>query len=208
MTATYDLTFVQGETYDEAFLWAAAPYLYRPITRILRQAPVRIQCPAHGLPDGWPVAIVSVQGMVQINAKHNPPLPIEYREATVIDADTLELNEVNAADFYDYKSGGYVQCWTPVDLAPYTSARMTVRDKVGGAVLLDLSSDDGQLAFDPVRHAVRIKLTAAETGALTFVKGVYDLELTIDGVTPIVTRLLEGKIAVSQNCTLDAVLLP
>lgn len=201
MTAEYDLTIAQGETFDQLFLWASEPYIYRPITGIERVAPVRIKCPLHGAPDGWPVAVVSVLGMTQINASQRPPLPSEYKAATVVDADTLEINEVNAAEYYEYKSGGYVQFWTPVDLSVYSGARMTIRDRKGGTALVTFTSAAGELELNNVAHGIRLKLSAAATAALAFAKGEYDLEVYTGGAVEVVTRFLQGSVTVSAEIT-------
>lgn len=129
-----DLRIRKGKTFSHVLRYGAEPYVYKEITAITRTAPVRITAPAHGLVNGWPVAVVSVLGMKDINAENSPPKPGEYRPATVVDANTIEFNSVNAAGFKSYVSGGYLQYYTPVDLTGAMS-RMVVKTKVDGEVI-------------------------------------------------------------------------
>ena len=94
-----DYTIEQGKTFQHVLRWEAPQYVYKPITAINQSAPVHITATAHGVPDGWRVAIVSVKGMTQINAASSPPKMSEYKRATVLDANTNELNRVNSPDF-------------------------------------------------------------------------------------------------------------
>lgn len=123
-----DLTILQGKTFSLPIRWEVEPYVYKAVTDISQTAPVQITCVGHGVPDGWRVAVVSAKGMTQINAANTPPKDSDYVVATVVDADTLELNTINAAGFKPYTSGGYVQYRTPKDLTGFT-ARMSIKDK-------------------------------------------------------------------------------
>lgn len=70
---------------------------------------------------------------------------------------------------------------TPRDITGYTF-RLQVRDKPGGVVYLDKSSpSSGITLVDAPNGKFRIVVTAAETAALTFYKGVYDLKATDAG---------------------------
>jgi hypothetical protein len=130
-----DLILVKGKTFSRVIRWAALPYLYKPITAISQAAPVSVTSAGHGIPDGWPVAIVSVKGMTQINASNSPPRTTDYNKATLADANAITINEINSAGYSVYTSGGYIQLYTPIDLTGYT-ARMSIKDKVGGTELL------------------------------------------------------------------------
>ena len=60
MASTKDLTIQQGRTFSLALRWESPPVVYRPITAIAQTAPARLTVPAHGVPDGWRVAITNV----------------------------------------------------------------------------------------------------------------------------------------------------
>lgn len=193
-----DLAIAKGKTFRRILRWEAPPIVYKAITGITQTAPIRITCPQHEVPEGWRVAIVSVKGMTQINAENDPPKAKDYLAATVKDANTIELNEINAAGFRAYISGGYVQYNTPVPLSGYT-ARMSVKDKVGGTELFRLDTLNGRINIDANAHTITLSISATDTEAMSFKKGVYDLELvSADGV---VTVLLAGTVVVGAEVT-------
>lgn len=152
---TKDFTITQGSTFQHDVRWSAPFYVYKPITAITQAGPAVITSTAHGILDGWQVAIVSVKGMTQINAS-NPPKLTEFVRATVTDADTIKLNTVNSATYKPYTSGGYVQYLSPVDLTGFT-ARMEIKDKIGGVILANSASvaPAGSLVFDSTAVGTR-----------------------------------------------------
>lgn len=197
MAASKDFTIRQGATFSSVLRWEASPIVYRPITAITQSAPVRITCPSHNVPQDWRVAIVSVRGMTQINASSTPPKDRDFHRVTVVDADTLELNAVNSADFRPYTAGGYVMYNTPVDLSGFT-ARMSVKDKVGGTELFRLDTTNGRIVLDNAAKTITLTIASVDTAAIAWTKGVYDLELVSGGV---VETLLSGRINVVREVT-------
>lgn len=196
--AASDLVIEQGKTFSKILRWETGPVVYRPITGITQTAPASITCPAHGLVNGWRAAVVSVKGMTQINASSTPPKAKDYNKVTVIDTNTIELNAVNAADFKAYTSGGYLQYNTPVDMSGY-SARMAIKDKVGGTVLLSLTTANNRIVLDNTAKTIRLVISATDTAAITWAKGVYDLEMV--AITGEVTKLLSGAVSVAKEVT-------
>ena len=196
--AASDLIIEQGKTFGKTLRWETGPVVYKAITAITQAAPARITCPSHGLTTGWRVAVVSVKGMTQINASSTPPKAKDYTKATVVDSNTIELNAVNAADYKAYTSGGYVQYNTPVDMTGYT-ARMAIKDKIGGTVLLSLTTVNSRIVLDNTAKTIRLTISATDTAAITWTKGVYDLEMVSAGGE--VTRLLSGAVTVQREVT-------
>lgn len=192
-----DLSIRQGATFTFVFRWETTPIVYRPITAIAAQAPVRITATGHGLPDGWRAAVVSCEGMDELRAT-TPPRASHYHPVTVIDANTVEMNEVNAASYEPYVSGGYLQFYTPVDMASYT-ARMNVRNKVGGTLLAEYSTANSGLAVDNAAKTITLNILATATDDFTFTRAVYDLEMV--SPTGVVTPLAEGPFAVTREVT-------
>ena len=200
MANTKDLAIVQGKTFSLAIRWEAPPIIYKAITAITQTAPVKITAVGHGIPDGWRVAVTNVKGMTDINATANSVKDGDYVQATVVDVDTITLNDINAAGFKAYISGGYLQYNTPVVLTDFT-ARMSIKDKVGGTVLLSLTTENGGIVIDVTRHVITLNISATASAALTWSKGVYDLELVSADTIPVVTALLTGKVTVSKEVT-------
>lgn len=198
MAATKDFVIEQGKTFSQVVRWEAPPIIYKAITAVSQTAPVSITSASHGIPNGWRVAVVSVKGMTQINASSVPPKDKDYYVATVKDVNTIELNEINAADYKAYVSGGYLQFNTPVDLTGYT-ARMSIKDKVGGTELLRLDDTNNRILINNSDKTIRLVADATTTAALTWKKGVYDLELVSPG--GVVTALLTGTVTVSKEVT-------
>lgn len=80
------------------------------------------------------------------------------------------------------------------------SARMHIRSEVASAdVLLELTTANGKIEFDPLEGQITLKLSAAETAALTWARAVYDLEIVHSDAS--VRRLLEGSVKVKPEVT-------
>lgn len=202
MTAKQDLTIVQGKTFARVIRWEVLPFVYKAITGITKTAPAVVTASSHGVPDGWRVAIVSVQGMEEINAS-NPPKSKEFLRATLIDPNSFSLNSVNASEYSTYTSGGYVQYYTPVDLSNYT-ARMTIKDKVGGTVLASslvahTPNDVITFSLNNTTKTITATIDAADTAAFTWKKGVYDIEMVHTGGD--VTAIMYGNVSVTPEVT-------
>ena len=89
---------------------------------------------------------------------------------------------------------------TPVNLTGYT-ARMQIRAKLeDAAFLLELTTGNARIVLTvPASGKFELRLTAAETAALTWTRGVYDLDLVSSGGA--VTRLVSGIVRVSPEVT-------
>lgn len=89
---------------------------------------------------------------------------------------------------------------TPIDLTGY-DARMHVRQRVKSpTTLLDLSITSTNIVItDAVNGWLQITMSEAETKALMWKSGVYDLEIESSG--GFVKRLLHGSVKVSPEVT-------
>lgn len=85
-----------------------------------------------------------------------------------------------------------------MDLTGYT-ARLAVKDKIGGTVLLSLTTENGGIAIDNVAKTITLTIAATATDDFTWTRGVYDLEL----ISPagVVTALISGKVTVTKEVT-------
>lgn len=195
-----NLTIRQGETFIRVIRWETLPFVYKAITAITNAAPVRITAVGHGLVSGWRAAVISAGGMDEINALYDPPRDSDFKQVTAIDADNIEINSVNSAEFDQYTSGGYLKYYTPVSLAGY-SARMTVRNKIGGTIIIQFTSGapDNRIALDDANHTITLTIAATDSDDLDFQTGVYDLELV--GPTGVVTTLYYGTVTLTREVT-------
>ena len=181
-----------GETFSRLVRWEVPPLVYKPITGIANVAPVRITATAHGVPDGWRVAIESVQGMAEINAQNVPLADSDFVTATLIDVNTLGINSVNAANFGTYVSGGYVVYYALPDFTGY-SAQMVWTDPYTQAVLLVLSTANSRIALDNTAKTIALTVSATDTAALIFTVEA-DYRLTITSPSGVVTPILKGHV--------------
>jgi len=182
MATPSEILIQRGSTFEFEVLWAhATEFTYKTITAIsLTFGAPRLTVTGHGIPPGWPVAITRVAGMRQVNAANSPPSGKDYHTAKVIDANTIELNDVDATGFSAYTTGGFIQFKTPVDFAGYTF-RTDIKDKIGGTVLASSEVSDAPLNIititpTPTESKLLLSITATAAAAIAWSKGVTDLE--------------------------------
>lgn len=187
MAATKDIVIRQGHTYKTVLRWEAPPIVRVPIVAITcPTGAARLNAPAHGILNGWRCAVTNVKGMTEINVSDpNKIRDAEYRQATVIDADTIELNEVNAAGFRPYVSGGFLQYNTPVVLAG-VAARVRLWTKQGGVLLASSEASDDPLdvltlTIDAINRTLTIFFSVEATELLGGKAGWYDVEAVTGG---------------------------
>lgn len=201
--AEKEILIQKGKTFSLVVRWETEPIVRKAITAIsLTTGAPRLTVTGHGMPDGWRCAIYGVKGMKQINASNTPPRPADYHEATVVDANTLALNNVtpiddSGNDWGAYTSGGFIQYFTPQSLAGYT-ARMDIKDKIGGTTWASSELADAPyniIAIDVADASKTITLTvsATDTAALTAKKGIADLELVSAGGVVTKLKLTQGE---------------
>ncbi len=200
MTTTRDIQIRRGSTFPMVVRWETESWLYAAITSISLTAPVAITSAAHTIPDGWNVAVVDAKGLTQLNAKSNPPKKSDMRRATVVSATQIEFNEVSAANFTPHKAAsGYLAWRAPQSLTGY-AARMQIKDRVDGTVLVSLTSaPSGGITINQTDKAIEIVITDAQTEAIAKAGGVYDLELVSPG--GVVTALLAGAVTFESEVT-------
>jgi hypothetical protein len=138
--------------------------------------------------------------MVEINTElddNGIPRKSKFKKLTVIDPDTVQLNDVDSSQFSTYKSGGYLMYYTPVDLTGYT-ARMTIKDQPGGTTLIALVSPT-DIVMDTTLKTITITITA--TAAAAFAPGDYVYDMEMVSPSGVVTALLQGAVQVLPEVT-------
>lgn len=184
-----------GATLVPVVRWASKSLITAAVTGITQAAPAVVTAPGHALPNGWPVALNGVQGMIQINATRYPPQPPDLTPGTVVDANTVSLNEVSSADFTPYWQGGFLVYNAPMPLAGVAST-LTVwadPDKCG-TPLLTLAVGSG-ITVDTVGMTIAAEIQTDLLPPLTWKLGYYDWDVT--DAEGIVTRLLSGTITIN-----------
>lgn len=86
-----------------------------------------------------------------------------------------------------------------IDLTGYT-ARMKIKNaRTDATALEELTTENGGITLGGAAGTIALLFTDAETTAMTWETGVYDLEL-VSG-SGVVTRLLQGVVTVSAEVT-------
>lgn len=193
---TYDITIKQGKTFSLVVRWTAGAAVFKPITLIEKTVPMRVTAAGHGMVSGAVAAIVGVVGMTEANAKNKPPRSTDYTEVAVIDANTLSFIEIDPTDFSDYKVGGYVRYYTPVDTTGFI-ARMKIKSKPGGEQYASLvSPTDIVFGADGL---ITVTMSATATALLDFNEAQYDLEVESPG--GVVKEIISGKVTLVKEIT-------
>lgn len=175
------LTIRKGSAENIPIRLEQSGWSYASISAVLQTAPLRVTAPGHGIPDGWRVAIMNVKAVGDFGAENNPPKDNELHTVTVIDADTVEFNAINGAAFRAHTGGGQLAWHTPVDLNLYVGARMNVRDKVGGVLVANWTTDTNELERDVANDTLWLRLDDLVTETLTAKNKVFDIELIRTG---------------------------
>ena len=194
-------TIRQGRTFKYVVRPEKLPLVYKPITAIPQSSPATLTVPSHGLVADWHVAVTNVVGMTQVNATANALRASDFRPVTVVDPTTITINSIDAAGFSPYVSGGNIVYYTPVVLAGAV-ARLDLRDKIGGALLYQMSTALGNIVLDDAAHTVALQIPAVDSAAFTFLSAVGDLELEYTDAT--VDALLRIEATVEQEVTTSA----
>lgn len=100
---------------------------------------------------------------------------------------------------FKWRTGKTVADSTPVDLTGCT-ARMQVRERLASdTALLELTTENGGIALGGADGTITMQMSAADTTAIEWRRGVYDLEIEFPDGT--VIRRLQGRVTVSQEVT-------
>jgi len=182
-----EVLIVRGSTFEMHVFWEDRDVIQRKLISnisIASGAPV-LEVVGHGLPSLWRGYITLVEGMKEINAENIPPRSSDFYEITAIDADHIELNKVdpvtNGKKWSAYTGGGFLNFYAVKDLTNHT-ARMKIKDRVGGEVLLSSEALDSPLnlidiTVSSVLKRTTLSISADDTAGLAFKKGVTDMEM-------------------------------
>lgn len=88
-----------------------------------------------------------------------------------------------------------------VDITGWT-ARMEIRDKIGGILLYRLDTSNGRLTINGPIGMIGLNIPADVSSAWTWKSGVYDLELVDPNGK--IGRMIQGKIKVNAEVTTGA----
>ena len=177
------ITIYRGETFEFGIMYAEDEFVspYPEITGMPQVAPVRLTVPNHGVPDGWPVRVACVKSPAEVNTSEED----NWVYPKVIDADTLELNDVNAHCWRPFSGTGVLIVNKPADITGWR-CRAQVRTKPGGDLLHTWDSDPAQnpdslVIVDVALSQFVLTMTAEQSEALAWSKGFYEAEVIAPG---------------------------
>lgn len=190
-TSKLNLKIVQGATFSQTFRWESSVKGYKPVSAILKQAPMVILSANHGIPAGWRTKITGLSGMKEVN-------PNTYYIISAVTSDSITINDVNSTNFTDYITGGILEYNIPVDLTGYT-ARMQIREKItSSTITAEATTESGGIIINNDNKTISINLSATTTAAFTFKTAVYSLELIKNSI---VTSLVDGTLTLEKEVT-------
>jgi hypothetical protein len=197
--SAYDFEVQQGSTFSPMLKYSQPQFVVKTITGLTKSGQAVVTATSHGLTVDWPVWVVGVGGMEQINHRSDAlAIPNKAYFGYFVDANLIRLN-VDTTRYSAYVSGGELLYHPPVDLTGFT-ARMQIRDTVDAtAILATLTTENGGITLGGTAGTIALLLTAAQTTLLTFTSAVYDLEIISAG--GVVTRLLSGAVVLSKEVT-------
>jgi hypothetical protein len=193
----YDMTIKQGETFQRVIRWETLPFVWKSITAISKTGPARITAVDHVIPDGWRAVVKDAGGMDEINTPNWPPRLSDFHKVAVESNSVVNFNDVSSVSYDPYTSGGYLVYYTPVPLTGYT-ARMKIKDRVGGTVLATFVSPT-DIAIDVALCTLTLTIAASATELYTWVRGVYDFEVV--SLLGVVTPLIAGSVTITKEVT-------
>lgn len=182
-----DITIRRGSTFRWVIRVEQPKVVYVPITAIDKTAPVRLHAVAHGLTSGRRFLVTGAKGLTALNAKNSPPRATDYHKASVVDADTIEVNNINAANAAAYTGGGMIQYNAPLDMTGYEIRMQARASEKSDAIVFAASTTDGKIVMQPDGMSAVLTLPDALTSAITASSAVYDVEFVApDGSIPFV----------------------
>lgn len=189
------LTIYKGASFSKVLRWGQSRITYRAIQAATKAAPCVLSVLQHGVPDGWPIKVLSCAGMTQLNST----LAMPFYVADVMNADTIELNSVNAIDYTAYAGSGVIAYNQPVNLTGYTARAQLRASPTAEELLLSLTNENGGVVLDVATSTITLVISATATEALDWSAAVYDLELVSAGGQ--VTPLARGAVRVTKEIT-------
>jgi hypothetical protein len=195
----YDFVIEQGGTFNPTIRYAQSTFTKKAITGVTKSGRATATVVGHGLTTNWGAYVVGVIGMDLINHKSRSlAIPEEAYEASVVDANTLEL-AVDSSRFGAYASGGELLYRTPFNFTGYT-ARMMIRDAVADVAPItggSLTTGNGGIVLGGAAGTITLAIDAATTAAFDVRSYVYDLEIVSAG--GVVTPILYGSVVVPRR---------
>lgn len=187
----YNFSVRQGVTFDPVLKYSQPHLIVKPITGITKSGQAVITC-SHNLSVDWPVWVVGVVGMTQINhTAEDLQRASRAYQGYYVAAGSIRLN-VDSSRFSAYTSGGELVYHPPVDLTGYT-ATMVITPDDATETPITLTESAG-ITLGGANGLISPVISAATVAAWTWANATYYLNIT-DG-SGVVTPLAYGTFIV------------
>lgn len=196
------LSIRKGSTFRWTLRPETAVQKYIPITAItMTETGVRLAVAAHGMVDGWRCRVSRCKGLTRLNTvDEDHPRASDYFQATVIDADTVEINTQNTTGDKAYTGGGILQYGVPMDLTG-CGVRAQIRPTENSStVLLDLGL---YVTVDEVNFRIDFAVPGTATATLVGTQGVLGVEIEDTAPVPLVISLPAIAVTFAQEIVRD-----
>jgi hypothetical protein len=193
-----------GMRHDIPIRVESANLAFAPITAMTKTAPLSVTATGHGIPDGWRACVMGGMADVSVTA----PIKDSYlKRIVVVDANTVEFPGVNAENFKAYTSGGQLAFYEPLDLSPYSLARMDLKKSISGTAVVTLSTNLTTMEIDAANSVVWLRIlddTLVDSGTLLNIPAqtyLFDIELETGAGDVIALCSAESTIEVTPEIT-------
>lgn len=192
-TSPGQISLYQGATYSQTWRWGAAPLVYKSITAVTVQTPLTVTVLAHGVPDGWSVALADLVGLEPLNASQWPPATTDFHSASLIDANTLAFRDIDGNRSGTYSTGGVIAYFTPISLIGASAVFNVYTYPPSSVTGLQTPILTANAVVVDAAKTITVTLTSANTATLTASQ--YSYALVITDASGNVTVLDSGIVA-------------
>jgi hypothetical protein len=193
-----------GMNHDIPIRVESASLVFKPIVAMANSAPLSVESTAHGIPDAWRACVMGGMADVSVTA---PVKDSDLKRLAVIDADTIEFPGINAEKFKAYAGGGQLAFYAPLDLTPYSIARMDLKKSLTGPIIKTLSTADATMEIDAANSVVWLRIaddTLVDSGTLLNIPAstyLFDIELETGAGDVIALCSAESTIEITPEVT-------
>jgi hypothetical protein len=194
VTPEFPLNIEQGADYDNTFHAYIGGKFIAPIEFIEVGYPTVFTVTAHGLNSVSPTPVF-VSGVVDLERVNSEDCGVE--SATRIDDNNFSMPVASVGEVWKVGSGEITYWKPPGSEWDGATATLNIRKNWhSSTVLVALTTGGGGLTLNGVDGSIRIQIAAAVTATYNFFNAVYDLDVTVGGIT---TRHFKGPVLLHRD---------
>ena len=196
-TPEFPIHIEKGANFTHTFQWLGGGKFIAPIEDIVVGYPTIITVTNHSLNSigtPHPVIVSGVDGCPDLNS-----VDTGINLADRIDDDIFSMPVSTVADIW-VPGTGEITYFKPTDLTGFTGACQIRKNWYATTILQEISTALGTMVLNAADGSIQLDISAADTALLSFVGGVYDVDL----VSPsgFVTRVMRGPVTLHREITI------